>query len=104
MDSQIFICTACAWKVHRLFLPTNNSDAELRMLHKSILRVKQYRLLLTSLDIPTSKPTKAYEESESVVHSVQSNRITPRLRHAEIPIFYSHLEHVNGLFEKISSF
>ena len=58
MEIQTFLGTACAWKVHRLFLPTNSSDAELRVLHKAILRVEQHRLLWTSIGVPTSKPTK----------------------------------------------
>ena len=98
MGMQTFLGTSCAWKVHRLFLPTNNSDAELRILHKSILRAKHCFLLITSLGVSTSKPTKAYEVNESVVHLVQRRRITPRLRYADIPICYLHHEYVNGLF------
>ena len=67
MDTQKLLGTACAWKVHMLFLPTNSSDAELRILCKAILRVKQYRLLLTSLGAPMSAPTKGHEDNESVV-------------------------------------
>ena len=86
MYMQNFLGIACACKVHRLFLPTNSSDAELLILHKAILRVKQYRLLLTSLGVPMSAPTKPHEDNESVVHTLQYYRITPRLRHVGIPI------------------
>ena len=102
MDMPFFLGTACAWKVHRLFLPTNSSDTELRVLHKAVFRVKQFRLLLTSIGMPTSKPTKAYEDNGAVVYSVLSHRITPRLRHVGIPICYLHHEHGNGLFEATS--
>ena len=34
-----------------------------------------------------------------VVHSVLSRRITPRLRHVDIPICYLHHKHGNGLHE-----
>ena len=91
--------TACAWKVHRLFLPTNRSDADLIELRKDVLRVKRHRLLLTSIGIPTSIPTKAYGESEAGVHYGLDHWITPRLRHVDIPICYLHREHRNGLCE-----
>ena len=49
--------------------------------------------------MPTSKPTKTYEDNEAVVHSVLSHRITPRLRHVHIHVCYLHHEYGNGLFE-----
>ena len=98
MDIQTFLGTVCAWKVYRLFISTNSSDAELQITHNTILRTKQHRLLLTSLGVPTSKPTKVYEENESVIYSVQYRRVTPRLRHMDIPICYLHHENEHGLF------
>ena len=71
IDMQTFLGTICSFKFYLLFLPTNSSDAELQILHKAMLRVKQYHLLLTSFGIPNSKPTKACEENESMVHSIQ---------------------------------
>ena len=103
MDMQTFFGTACNWKVHRLFLPANSSDAELRALCKAILRVKHHRLLLTSIGIPTSKPTKSYEENGAVVHSVLSHQINTRLRHVNIPICYLHHDHGNGPHESKSA-
>ena len=96
MGSQTFVGTA-SLKVRRLFLPTNRRDAKLRIL--CILRLKQYRLLLTSIGVPTSKPIKAYDNNESVVHSVRYHHITPRSRHVDIPMCYLYHEHDNGLFE-----
>ena len=99
IDKQTFMDTECVCKVHHLFLPTNNSDAELRALHKDVLRGKQHRLILTSIRIPTSKPTKVYEYNEAVVYSVLSHRITPRLRNVDIFICYLRHEHGNSLHE-----
>lgn len=78
-------------------MPTNSSEAELRISYKAIIRVKQYRLLLTSLGVPTS--AKCYEDNESVVHTMTSHRITPRLRHVDIPTCFLHHEHGNKTFE-----
>ena len=61
--------------------------------------MKQCRLLIVSLSIPTSKPTKACEDNESVVYKNKSHRVTPRLRHVCILICYSYHEHGNVLFE-----
>ena len=59
----------------------------------------KYRLLLTSLGVPTSNPTKCYEDNESVTHTVPSHRIAPRLRHARMSVFFLHHEHGNKTFE-----
>ena len=68
-------------------------------MHKDIIRIKQYRILLTSLGAPTSNPTKCYEDNESVTHTVPSHRIAPRLRHARMSVFFLHHEHGNKTFE-----
>ena len=69
------------------------------MLHAAIIRVKQCRLLLAYLWIPTSKPTKCYEDNGSVVHTVTSDLFTPRLRHIDIPIFFLYHDYGNNFFE-----
>ena len=50
---QNFLGTACSWKIHCLIVPTNSSEVELHMLHATIVRIKQHRLLLTSLGVTT---------------------------------------------------
>ena len=89
MGTQAFLGTAFTWKARLLFLPTKSNDAKWRVLHKAILRVKQYRFLLTSVSIPTSKLAKAKEDKESVSRSIKSHLIDTRLRHVDIPIYYS---------------
>ena len=46
-----------------------------------------------------SKPTKSYGGKEAVAYSALSHRINPRFRHADIPIFYLHHDHGDGLHE-----
>ena len=61
MGMHKFLGTACACKEYRLFLPTNSSNTKLGVLCEAIFWLKQHRLILTSLGIPTSKPTKAFK-------------------------------------------
>ena len=79
MDAQTFLGIAYAWKANRVFLPANSSGAKIRILHEAVLRVKECLSLLTSFRIPTSKPTKVHEDSESAACSTQLHRIAPRL-------------------------
>ena len=99
IETQTFLGTACTWKIHCLLVPTNGSDAELRVLHEAIIRAKQCRLLLTSLGFPVSAPTKVYDDDESDVHAIKTRRITPRLRHVNVLICFLHHEHGNGVYE-----
>jgi len=99
MDIQTFLRTAYAWKIHHLLFPINISNAELRVLYKAIIHINKFLLLLTFLGIPTIKPTKAYEDNNSVIHTISSRQITPRLRHVDIPIYYLHHKKGNILFE-----
>ena len=42
-----------------------------------------------------------YEDNEAVVTSVNSHRITPQLRHIDIPLCYMHNEQAKGIFEVV---
>ena len=86
MCMHMFMGTVCAWKTCRFFVPINRSDAEMKTLFKSVVRLKTHRLLLTSLGFVPTTPTKVYEDNEAVVTSVNSYRITPRLRHIDTPL------------------
>ena len=98
---HVFMGTACAWKMHRFFVPINSSDVEMKTLFKSVVRLKTCRLLLTSLEFVATSPTKVYEDNEAVVTSVNSHRITPRLRHIDIPLCCMHNEQAKGVFEVV---
>ena len=96
-----FIGTVCAWNIHRFFVPINSSDAQIKTLSKSVVPLKTCRLLLTSIGFVATSPTKVYEDNEAVVTSVNSHRITPRLRHIDTPLCYIHEEQAKGIFEVI---
>ena len=98
MDMHTFMGTVCAWTIFRFRIPINSSDAELRTLFKSVVRLKTFRLFLTSIGFTATSPTKVYEDNEAVESSVTSNRIIPRLRHIDVPLCYLHEEQAKGSF------
>ena len=49
MNMHMFMGMVCTWKIYRFFIPINSSDAEMKTLFKSVVRLKTHRLLLTSL-------------------------------------------------------
>ena len=70
----------------------NSSEAELKELYKSILRVKGFILFLISFEFMSRKITKAYENDLLAVNLFASQRNTPRLRHVDIPVRFLHNE------------
>ena len=98
-----FMGTVCAWKIYRFHIPINSSDAEMKILCKSVVWLKTIRLFLTSIGFPATRPTKVYEDNEAVASTVTSHRITPRLRHIDIPLCYLHDEHAKGAFEVVKA-
>ena len=82
-------------------MPANSTDAEIRVLHKSTQRAKQLRLLFTSIGFTAPKPVKVHEDNKAIVNTMKSNRITPYLRHVDLPLCYLHYEHRKGTFKPI---
>ena len=103
MDLHTFMGTTCAWKVYRLFLPIHSCDAEIRMLFKSLVRLKQFRLILTSTGFTPTRPTTLYEDNKVVTNSITSHRITPRLMRADIQLCCMHNENGKGTFQLIQT-
>lgn len=90
--------TIIDWKVKKLILPINSTDAEVRILCLSLLRTKIIRTLLLNMGLPVGKPTPHYEDNSAAIQLVQAHRVTPRLRHIDIPLCYLHMEHQLGTF------
>ena len=103
MDLYAFMGISCTWKVYRLMLHMNDSDAEIRVLFKYLVRLKQFRLLLTSMGFTPTLPTKAYEDNWTITNSITSHRITPPLRRIYITLCYMHNKHEKGTFDTIKN-
>ena len=103
MDLYAFMGTSCAWKVYRLMLPVNSSDVEIRELFKSLVRLKKFRLLLTTMGFTSTLTDKSYEDDEAITNSITSHRITPRLYHIDVPLCCMHKEHTKGTFDIIKT-
>ena len=79
IDVHAFCRIAYLLKLYQLLTPANSSDAEARVVCKSTTRVRQFRLLLTSISFSSPKLTKVYENDKVVIKAINSNRITLRL-------------------------
>ena len=84
MDLHVFMGTACTWKFYRLMMYDHSSDAEIRILLKSLVRLKQFRLILTSMGFTTTRPIKVYKDNEVVTNSDTYHCVIPRIRHVYI--------------------
>ena len=93
-----FLGTAINWQVRCLILPVSSTDAELRILYMALLKTREIRALLQSIGVPIGDPTPHYEENEAVIHVAQAHRVTPHLKHLDLPVCYIHNEHRLGTF------
>ena len=90
-------------EIYRLFLPINSTDAEMRLIYKAVVRVRQFQFLVTSLGFLPTKPTKVYEDNVAVVTSIISNKITPRHRIIYLSFAYLHYKHTKEGFEAVQT-
>ena len=87
--------TAINWKVKKLLLPVNSTDAEVRILYFSLLMTKQIRNLLIAMGFPVGKAAPHYEDNVAASNLVHAHRLTPRLKHIDLPLCLLH--HENNL-------
>ena len=73
------------------------------LIYKVIVRVRQYRFLVTSLIFIPKKTTKVYEDNEEVVTHITTNKITLQLRHIHLPLAYLHHDHTKGMFQDLQT-
>ena len=68
-----------------------------------MVRIRQFRLLVTSLVFLTTKLTKVYEDNEALVTSITANKETPRIRHVDLPLDYLHCAHAKDVFQAVQT-
>ena len=52
--------------------------------------------------IPT-KPTKEYEDNETLVTSIVANKITQSTWHVDLPLAHLHYEHTKEVFQAVQT-
>ena len=86
-----------------LFLPINSTDSEMILIYKAMVRVRRFRFLVNSLGFIPTEPSKVYEYNAAVVASITANKITPRLRHIDLPLSYMHYEQTKEVFQAVQT-
>ena len=71
---------------------THTTDAELHSAFNGIRRLLPIRRLLEFLGFPAPLPSPLYLDNSAVDAIIDSNRLTPRCRHLDIPVAFLHQE------------
>jgi len=80
-----------AWKVVKqsgIVLHTNGS--EIRSFFKGIKRTILFRRFLESVGKPVKGPTPAYEDNDAAILQIKADKLTPRIKHLDIMMSWSH--------------
>ena len=98
-DIILYGGSAITWKVHKdMCIATSSTDAETRAIFKGVRRVITLRGFMTSLGFPVNTPTSIFEDNKGTHDLIEAKRMTPRLKHIDIPICYLHEKFKSGEF------
>lgn len=78
---------------------THTTDCELKGSFMGIRDLLPCRAQLEFMGLPCPLPTKLFMDNAAVDAVIDANRITPRVRHVDIPIAFLH-EHNNKTYTK----
>jgi len=88
-----------SWKATKqLAIATSTTDAETRSLFTGLKKVLTFRNFLTHLGFPEQEPTTIFEDNQGTSDIVHAGRLTPRVKHIDIPLCYIHDHHKQGSF------
>ena len=92
--SIIMLCgVAIQMKVKKTTtIMTHTTDAELHGAFDGVRKLLPLRRMLEFMGYPAPLPTPLYVDNSAVDAVIESNRLTPRCRHLDIPIAYLHQE------------
>ena len=93
-DIVLYNGVAVSWKASKqLCIATSTTDAETRSLFSGLRRVITFRHFLQHLGIPEMKPTVIFEDNKGTQDIVHAGRLTPRVKHIDVPLCYIHEQH-----------
>ena len=75
--------------------------AEIQAYFMGIKRVIQFRRFKASLGSPIGHPTPAYEDNDAVISQVKQDKLTPRIKHLDIPMTWLHEQGLKGTYVAI---
>ena len=75
---------------------TNGS--EIKALFKGTKKTKIFRRFLESAGRPSTHPTPIYEDNDATIAQILKDRLTPRIKHLDIPMTILHEDHRRGVY------
>ena len=80
-----------SWRATKqLCVATSTTDAEIRSLFTGLRKVITFRNFLRHLGRPEIKPTVIFEDNKGTSDIVRAGRLTPRVKHIDVPLCYIH--------------
>ena len=74
------------------------NSAEIRALFTMAKRTEILRRWMTSMGRPMKEPTPIHEDNKATIAQVMKDRLTPNIKHVDVPICYLHELYLNGIF------
>ena len=74
------------------------NSAEVRALFTMAKRTEIFRRWMTSMGRPIKDPTPIFEDNKATIAQVLKDRLTPNIKHVDVPICYLHELYLNGVF------
>jgi len=89
-----------SWKATKqMAIATSTTDSETRSLFTGLRKVLTFRNFLRHLGFPEQAPTTIFEDNQGTSDIVNAGRLTPRVKHIDIPLCFIHDHHKQGSFE-----
>ena len=96
----LFNGVVVSWKATRqMCIATSTTDAEIRSLFTGLRKVITFRNFLRHLGRPELKPTIIFEDNKGTSDIVRAGRLTPRVKHIDIPLCYIHEQNAIKSFD-----
>ena len=87
------------WKVQiQPVIASDYTDGEIICMYKAINKAKVIRRYKEDLALHTGAHTVHWEDRKSFIYFVEAKRVTPRVKHIDIPVCFLQEQFDNGLF------
>ena len=80
---------------------THTTDSEIKAKFEGIRQLQPIRRLLEQMGYPQNGPTPSYTDNAAVSAIIDTERMTRRCRHIDIPIAYLHQEKMKSYEDKL---
>ena len=74
------------------------NSAEVRALFTMAKKTEIARRWMASMGRPIRDPTPIFEDNQATITQVMKDRLTPNIKHVDVPITYLHELYLNGIF------